>query len=95
VDDSLPFIANIFLANAIGFCAAIILVLVSQPVLVIPLVVLGFLYFQIQRFYRCGAYLPHEEDCKLALANKKLCCNIVLLLLDHQGRKLSAVVMTY
>jgi len=52
VDDSLPFIANIALASAAGFLATLLVMLVSQPLLLLLLALLATFYVQVQRLYR-------------------------------------------
>lgn len=52
LDDSLPFIANILLASTAGFCAALIVMVACQPVLLVLLAPLAAFYFHIQTVYR-------------------------------------------
>lgn len=52
VDDQLPFIANITLASAAGFAAALLLMLISQPLLLIAVAALAVFYLRLQRRYR-------------------------------------------
>ncbi|ESO85415.1 hypothetical protein LOTGIDRAFT_183817 [Lottia gigantea] len=52
IDDSLPFILNIFLAQAYGIFGTIIITCYGLPWFAIILVPLGLLYYKIQKYYR-------------------------------------------
>ncbi|XP_053315606.1 ATP-binding cassette sub-family C member 10 [Spea bombifrons] len=52
VDDSLPFILNIFLANVFGLLGMLGVISYGLPWILLVLVPLALLYFYIQRFYR-------------------------------------------
>jgi ATP-binding cassette subfamily C (CFTR/MRP) protein 10 len=59
VDDSLPFILNIFLATLFGVIGPIIVTVYSLPFICLLLFPLSILYFSIQRRYR-----PASRDLK-------------------------------
>ncbi|XP_063055081.1 ATP-binding cassette sub-family C member 10 [Engraulis encrasicolus] len=52
VDDSLPFVLNILLANVFGLLGMLIVMAYGLPWLLLPLLPLGVLYYRTQRFYR-------------------------------------------
>lgn len=52
IDDSLPFIANILLASTAGFCAALLVMVACQPMLLLAVTPLAIFYFSIQAIYR-------------------------------------------
>ncbi|KFP68816.1 Multidrug resistance-associated protein 7 [Cariama cristata] len=52
VDDSLPFILNIFLANMYGLLGMLVIITYGLPWIGLVLVPLAALYFSIQRYYR-------------------------------------------
>lgn len=52
VDDSLPFIANIFFAQSFGFLGSIVVSCYGLPYFAIALVPLGLLYYYVQKYYR-------------------------------------------
>ncbi|XP_053568742.1 ATP-binding cassette sub-family C member 10 isoform X2 [Bombina bombina] len=52
VDDTLPFILNIFLANVFGLLGMLVMISFGLPWILLVLVPLGLLYYHIQRFYR-------------------------------------------
>nr|XP_009512064.1 PREDICTED: multidrug resistance-associated protein 7 [Phalacrocorax carbo] len=52
VDDSLPFILNIFLANMYGLLGMLVIITYGLPWIVLVLLPLTALYFSIQRYYR-------------------------------------------
>ncbi|NWH67099.1 MRP7 protein, partial [Geococcyx californianus] len=52
VDDSLPFILNIFLANMYGLIGMLVIITYGLPWIGLLLLPLGALYFSIQRYYR-------------------------------------------
>lgn len=52
VDDSLPFILNIFLANVFGLVGILVVMSYGLPWVLLPLVPLALLYHRIQHFYR-------------------------------------------
>ncbi|XP_056590358.1 ATP-binding cassette sub-family C member 10 [Triplophysa dalaica] len=52
VDDSLPFVLNIFLANVFGLLGMLVVMSYGLPWVLLPLVPLGALYYQTQCFYR-------------------------------------------
>ncbi|XP_051528611.1 ATP-binding cassette sub-family C member 10-like isoform X2 [Myxocyprinus asiaticus] len=52
VDDSLPFVLNILLANVFGLLGMLIVMSYGLPWVLLPLVPLGALYYQTQGFYR-------------------------------------------
>ncbi|NXR10010.1 MRP7 protein, partial [Semnornis frantzii] len=53
VDDSLPFMLNIFLANMYGLLGMLIMMTYGLPWIGLVLLPLAALYFFIQRYYRC------------------------------------------
>jgi ATP-binding cassette subfamily C (CFTR/MRP) protein 10 len=52
VDDSLPFIANIFLAQSIGLLGTLIVLTCSTPLLAVIFIPLAVFYYFIQKYYR-------------------------------------------
>ncbi|NXC75168.1 MRP7 protein, partial [Anhinga anhinga] len=52
VDDSLPFILNIFLANMYGLLGMVVIITYGLPWIGLVLLPLAALYFSIQRYYR-------------------------------------------
>ncbi|NXU25497.1 MRP7 protein, partial [Thalassarche chlororhynchos] len=52
VDDSLPFILNIFLANMYGLLGMLVIITYGLPWIGLVLLPLAVLYFSIQRYYR-------------------------------------------
>ncbi|XP_051957113.1 ATP-binding cassette sub-family C member 10-like isoform X3 [Xyrauchen texanus] len=52
VDDSLPFVLNILLANVFGLLGMLIVMSYGLPWVLLPLVPLGALYYKTQCFYR-------------------------------------------
>ncbi|XP_053368772.1 ATP-binding cassette sub-family C member 10 [Clarias gariepinus] len=52
IDDSLPFVLNILLANVFGLLGMLVVMCYGLPWVLLPLVPLGVLYYQTQRFYR-------------------------------------------
>uniref|UniRef100_A0A8C1YN95 ATP-binding cassette sub-family C member 10 n=1 Tax=Cyprinus carpio TaxID=7962 RepID=A0A8C1YN95_CYPCA len=52
VDDSLPFVLNILLANVFGLLGMLIVMSYGMPWVLLPLLPLGVLYFQTQCYYR-------------------------------------------
>jgi ABC-type siderophore export system fused ATPase/permease subunit len=54
IDDDLPFTANFFLATAFGFAAAVAVMLLSQPLLLVLIVPIAVLLHRIQVHYRCA-----------------------------------------
>lgn len=52
IDDSLPFVLNIFLSNVFGLLGMLVMMTYGLPWVLLPLVPLGVLYYQTQRFYR-------------------------------------------
>ncbi|KAI2659397.1 ATP-binding cassette sub-family C member 10 [Labeo rohita] len=52
VDDSLPFVLNILLANVFGLLGMLIVMSYGLPWVLLPLLPLGVLYYQTQCFYR-------------------------------------------
>ncbi|XP_074920341.1 ATP-binding cassette sub-family C member 10 isoform X2 [Chelonoidis abingdonii] len=52
VDDSLPFILNIFLANVFGLLGMLVMITYGLPWIGLILLPLTVLYFSIQRYYR-------------------------------------------
>ncbi|NXJ16927.1 MRP7 protein, partial [Odontophorus gujanensis] len=52
VDDSLPFILNIFLANMYGLLGLLVIITYGLPWIDLVLLPLAVLYFSIQRYYR-------------------------------------------
>lgn len=52
VDDSLPFVLNILLANVFGLVGMLVVMSYGLPWVLLPLVPLGALYYQTQCFYR-------------------------------------------
>ncbi|NWI95001.1 MRP7 protein, partial [Pitta sordida] len=52
VDDSLPFILNIFLANIFGLLGMLVIITYGLPWIGLFLLPLAVLYFSIQRYYR-------------------------------------------
>eukprot|EP00735_Rhodelphis_limneticus_P013573 TRINITY_DN740_c0_g1::TRINITY_DN740_c0_g1_i1::g.18463::m.18463 TRINITY_DN740_c0_g1::TRINITY_DN740_c0_g1_i1::g.18463 ORF type:complete len:1057 (-),score=166.15,sp/P32386/YBT1_YEAST/31.97/2e-105,sp/P32386/YBT1_YEAST/44.52/7e-28,sp/P32386/YBT1_YEAST/31.03/5e-06,ABC_membrane/PF00664.18/1.2e-37,ABC_tran/PF00005.22/2.1e-06,ABC_tran/PF00005.22/6e-21,SMC_N/PF02463.14/2.4,SMC_N/PF02463.14/0.14,SMC_N/PF02463.14/0.015,AAA_21/PF13304.1/0.00029,Miro/PF08477.8/0.009,AAA_16/PF13191.1/5.6e+03,AAA_16/PF13191.1/ len=52
VDDSLPFIFNIFLANLFGSLGSIIIACIVLPMVLAVLAVLSIIYYRTQQYYR-------------------------------------------
>ncbi|KAI4882036.1 hypothetical protein NFI96_012507 [Prochilodus magdalenae] len=52
IDDSLPFVLNILLANMFGLLGMLVVMSYGLPWVLLPLIPLGVLYYQTQRFYR-------------------------------------------
>ncbi|GAQ86722.1 ABC transporter C family [Klebsormidium nitens] len=52
VDDSLPFMLNIFLASAFRLAGILVVLCYAQPAFVLLLVPLAFIYRSLQRYYR-------------------------------------------
>uniref|UniRef100_A0A672ZE54 ATP-binding cassette, sub-family C (CFTR/MRP), member 10 n=1 Tax=Sphaeramia orbicularis TaxID=375764 RepID=A0A672ZE54_9TELE len=52
VDDSLPFILNILLANIFGLLGMLVVISYGLPWVLVPLLPLAVLYYRIQQFYR-------------------------------------------
>ncbi|GAA6230797.1 multidrug resistance-associated protein 7-like [Lates japonicus] len=52
VDDSLPFILNILLANVFGLLGMLVVISYGLPWVLVPLLPLALLYHRTQRFYR-------------------------------------------
>ncbi|XP_058646611.1 ATP-binding cassette sub-family C member 10 isoform X2 [Onychostoma macrolepis] len=52
VDDSLPFVLNILLANVFGLLGMLLVMSYGLPWVLLPLLPLGVLYYQTQCFYR-------------------------------------------
>nr|QBM06364.1 ATP-binding cassette sub-family C member 7 [Daphnia magna] len=52
IDESLPFVLNIFLAQIFGLLGTIIVTCVGIPWISLLLLPLGFIYFNLQHFYR-------------------------------------------
>ncbi|XP_073417492.1 ATP-binding cassette sub-family C member 10 isoform X3 [Dendrobates tinctorius] len=52
VDDFLPFILNIFLANVFGLLGMLVMISYGLPLILPVLMPLAFLYYYMQRFYR-------------------------------------------
>lgn len=52
VDDFLPFILNIFLANIFGLLGMLVMISYGLPWILPVLLPLAVLYYSIQRFYR-------------------------------------------
>ena len=52
IDDALPFTANVLLATAFSFAAAVLVMLCSQPLLAVALVPIAIMYYATQRYYR-------------------------------------------
>eukprot|EP00775_Hariotina_reticulata_P003522 gene3522-3792_t len=55
VDDSLPFILNILLANAVSLAGLLLVLLLGQPLLLLVIIPLAAAYRYLQLFYRCSA----------------------------------------
>eukprot|EP00899_Mesostigma_viride_P024049 jgi/Mesvir1/4829/Mv11115-RA.2 len=55
VDDSLPFILNIFLAATFSLLGVLVVLSVTLPTIIFALVPLGVLYRTIQGYYRCSS----------------------------------------
>lgn len=52
IDDSLPFIANILLANLIGLLGTLVVICYSTPLASLTYIPLGIIYYIVQRYYR-------------------------------------------
>ncbi|XP_040207675.1 ATP-binding cassette sub-family C member 10 [Rana temporaria] len=52
VDDFLPFMLNIFLANTFGLLGMLVMISYGLPLILLVLIPLGLLYYSIQRYYR-------------------------------------------
>ncbi len=55
IDDSLPFISNIFLAQAVGLLGTTIVLLIASPWSVVVLLVVTVVYQRLQTFYRTSS----------------------------------------
>ena len=55
IDDQLPFILNILLANAAGLAGSFVVLCMTQPLLLSGLPPLAVAYMTISRFYRAGS----------------------------------------
>ncbi|NXY25088.1 MRP7 protein, partial [Atrichornis clamosus] len=53
IDDSLPFLLNIFLANIYGLLGMLVIITYGLPWIGLVLLPLAVLYFFLQRYYRC------------------------------------------
>ncbi|NXE87494.1 MRP7 protein, partial [Menura novaehollandiae] len=53
VDDSLPFLLNIFLANIYGLLGMLVIITYGLPWIGLVLLPLAVVYFFLQRYYRC------------------------------------------
>nr|XP_005155817.1 multidrug resistance-associated protein 7 isoform X1 [Danio rerio]XP_021329903.1 multidrug resistance-associated protein 7 isoform X1 [Danio rerio]XP_021335425.1 multidrug resistance-associated protein 7 isoform X1 [Danio rerio] len=67
VDDSLPFVLNILLANVFGLLGMLIVMSYGLPWVLLPLVPLGALYYQTQCFYRYSSR-ELKRLCSLTLS---------------------------
>lgn len=67
VDDSLPFILNILLANIFGLLGMLVVISYGLPWVLVPLLPLALIYYHTQRFYR---YTSRELKrlCSLTLS---------------------------
>lgn len=54
MDDSLPFLLNILLANSVGLLGLLVVLGSGLPWLLLLLPPLGFLYYGVQRHYRAS-----------------------------------------
>lgn len=54
IDDTLPFFANLFLTKSVGFAAAAALMLFSQPLLLLLVAPMAYMFTQLQHKYQCG-----------------------------------------
>lgn len=52
VDDSLPFILNILLANVFSLLGMLVVISYGLPWVLVPLLPLAMLYYRTQHFYR-------------------------------------------
>lgn len=52
IDDSLPFILNIFLAQAFGVAGTVVITCYGLPWFILVLVPLVLMYYYIQNYYR-------------------------------------------
>ncbi|KAJ8001994.1 hypothetical protein DPEC_G00175190 [Dallia pectoralis] len=52
VDDTLPFVLNILLANVVGLLGTLVVMAYGLPWVLVPVLPLGLLYHRAQRFYR-------------------------------------------
>jgi ATP-binding cassette subfamily C (CFTR/MRP) protein 10 len=55
VDEQLPFMSNILLAQCFGLLGALVVISWSMPVFLAACVPLAYVYFLVQRFYRCSS----------------------------------------
>nr|XP_060609998.1 ATP-binding cassette sub-family C member 10 [Anolis sagrei ordinatus] len=53
VDDTLPFVLNIFLANIFGLLGMLVMITYGLPWIGLVLLPLAVIYYSIQRYYRC------------------------------------------
>ena len=55
IDDSLPFQINIVLAQFFVLLGSFVLISYSDPIVLVILIVIFYLYFRLQNFYRCSS----------------------------------------
>ena len=67
MDDSLPFMLNIFLANAFRLAGILVVLCCAQPAFVLLLVPLAFIYRSIQVRSRPMGSLAKEGRCFVVL----------------------------
>uniref|UniRef100_A0AAV2LJ37 ATP-binding cassette sub-family C member 10 n=1 Tax=Knipowitschia caucasica TaxID=637954 RepID=A0AAV2LJ37_KNICA len=67
IDDSLPFILNIFLANVFGLLGLVVVVSYGLPWILLALVPLALLYHRLQSFYRHTS-MELKRLCSLTLS---------------------------
>ncbi|KAM6971998.1 ATP-binding cassette sub-family C member 10 [Aplochiton taeniatus] len=80
VDDSLPFILNILLANVFGLLGILLVMSWGLPWVLVALLPLGVLYYRTQHFYR-------HTSCEL----KRLCSLTLSPLYSHFSETLSGL----
>ncbi len=61
VDDSLPFILNILLANVFSALGILAVLLWTQALLLLPCIPLFFLYCYLARYYQVSLSQPHQR----------------------------------
>lgn len=64
IDDSLPFIANICLAQFFNLLASFFLISINDPLMIILFIIIFWVYFKLNKFYRASLYDLKRIDMK-------------------------------
>lgn len=76
IDDSLPFILNILLANAVSLAGLLAVVLLGEPLLALVLLPLGAAY-RCAQACRASACLASQRVCLLRhVCHNVSCCSL-------------------